>query len=128
MAAIMKIGIIIFGIIMLLAGFWFHSVKMLTVNFALYWTVLGAVFVLSGAVLPMQAWSRLSSVWQGILFLCLGGILFIGGFAVSVILSQLITQNRELAMQVALLMENREQMEMKLGEESKDYEKTAVGY
>lgn len=126
MAVIMKIGIIVFGLAMILAGFWFHSIKKLAVNFAVFWAGLGILLVLAGAALPMWIWGRLFFAWQGILFLCLGAVLFIGGFLASMILSRLTAQNRELAMQVALLTAEKERME--LGEVSEQYEKTAVGY
>lgn len=126
MAVIMKIGIIVFGLAMTLAGFWFHSIKKLAVNFAVFWAGLGILLVLAGAALPMWIWGRLFFAWQGILFLCLGAVLFIGGFLASMILSRLTAQNRELAMQVALLTAEKERME--LGEVSEQYEKTAVGY
>lgn len=128
MAMIMKIGIIILGIAMVLASFWFHSIKKLAVNFAVFWAGLGILLILAGAVLPMWIWGKLFFAWQGILFLLLGMILFIGGFLINMILSQLIAQNHELAMQMALLIEEKERLELELGEASEQYEKTAVGY
>ena len=128
MAVIMKIGIIVFGFAMILAGFLFHSRKKLAVNFAVFWAVLGILLALAGVVLPMWIWGRLFGTWQGIPFLCLGIILFIGGFLISMIMSRLIAQNRELAMQVALLLEEKERIELELGEVSERYEKAAVCY
>lgn len=128
MAVIMKIGIIVFGFAMILAGFWFHSRKKLAVNFAVFWAVLGILLALAGVVLPMWIWGRLFGTWRGIPFLCLGIILFIGGFLISMIMSRLIAQNRELAMQVALLLEEKERIELELGEVSERYEKAAVCY
>lgn len=127
MAVVMKIGSIVLGVVMILAGFWFHSIKRLTVNFAVCWAGLGTLLILVGAVLPMWLWGRLFAVWQGIPFLCLGLLLFIGGFLISIVLSQLITKNRELAMQVALLIAEKEQSGLEL-EASGRHEKTAVGY
>lgn len=128
MAAMMKAGIIVIGIVMILAGFLFHSLKKLTINFALFWVGLGVLLILTGVALPMWIWDRLFSVWQGIPFLCLCILFLTGGFAISVILSQLIVKNRELAMQVALLVGEKAQIELELGEASEQYEKTAVGY
>lgn len=128
MAVVMKTGLIVFGIVMILAGFWFHSIKKLTVNFAVCWAGLGVLLILAGAILPIWIWSRLFAAWQGIPFLCLGILLFIGGFLSSIIFSQLITKNRELAMQVALLIEEKGQIELKLEEVPGQHEKTAVGY
>ncbi len=128
MAVVMKTGTIVFGIVMILAGFWFHSIKKLTVNFAVCWSGLGTLQILAGAIVPTWMWGRLFVSWQGIPFLCLGVVLLIGGFLVSMALSQLIMKNRELAMQVALLMGEKEQMELELEEASEQHEKTAVGY
>ncbi|MCI9598097.1 MAG: hypothetical protein HFE75_12545 [Firmicutes bacterium] len=128
MAVVVKTGIIVFGIVMIAAGFWFHSIRKLAVNFAVCWAWLGALLALAGAILPTWVLSRMFGAWQGIPFLCLVGILSIGGFLGSMILSQLMMKNRELAMRVALLIEEREQMELELEEDSKQHEKTAVGY
>lgn len=128
MTIVMKAGIIVLGIVMIIAGFWFHSIKKLTVNFAVCWAELGVLLILAGAIAPMWIWSRMFGAWQGIPFLCLGIILLIGGFSGSLVLSQLITKNRELAMQVALLIAEREQTELELEEASEQHEKTAVGY
>lgn len=128
MAVVMKTGIIVFGAVMILAGFWFHSIKKLTVNFAVCWAGLGILLILTGAILPIWIWGRLFTAWEGIPFFCLGIVLFIGGFLSSIILSQLIKKNCELAMQVALLVEEKEQIELKLEEDSGQHEKTAVGY
>lgn len=128
MTIVMKTGIIVFGIVMILSGFWFHSIKKLTVNFAVCWTGLGTLLILAGAIVPMWIWNRMFGAWQGIPFLCLGIILLVGGFSGSMILSQLITKNRELAMQIALLIAEREQTELELEEASEQHEKNAVGY
>lgn len=128
MAVVMKTGIILFGAVMILACFWFHSINKLTVNFAVCWAVLGVLLILVGAILPMWIWNRLFAPWQGIPFLCLGMILLVGGFLGSIIFSQLIIKNRQLAMQMALLIGEQDQSELKLGEDLEQHEKTAVGY
>lgn len=128
MAIVMKTGIIVLGIVMILAGFWFHAIKKLAVNFAVCWAGLGVLLIVVGAVLPMWVWSRMFGAWQGIPFLCLGIVLLISGFLGSMTFSRLTMRNRELAMQVALLIAEREQMELELEEASEQHEKAAVGY
>lgn len=128
MVIVMKIGIIVLGTVMILAGFWFHSMKKLTVNFAVSWAGLGLLLIVLTAFVPMAVWSRMFSAWQGIPLLCMSLIVFAGGFLFSILISQLTMKNRELAMQVSLLIEEKEQMELKLEEALGQHEKAAVGY
>lgn len=128
MGVIMKIGMIVLGIVMISAGFLFHSIKKLTVNFAVGWAGLGLLFLLLAVITPLSVWSRMFAAWQGIPVLCITVVIFAGGFACSILFSQLIKKNRELAMQVSILMEETERMKLHAEEDLKQHEKAVVGY
>ena len=107
---IIRYGMVLGGVALILAGFWFHSLKKLTVNFAVAWEFLGLLLLLIGLVPALSAWTRLISTWTGLAFVCLGVVCLMGGFQFSLLLSQLMMKNQELAMQVSLLNQESERL------------------
>lgn len=128
MTLVVRSGIIILGIAAAFAGFWFHSIRKLTVNFGVIWSGLGILLIVLGVAFPDSLWRRMFPFWQGVPFLFLGILLLIGGFCFSIQVSKLLMKNREMAMRLSLLIEEKEQLKIKLEEISGQHEKNAVGY
>lgn len=115
-AYLVKYGMIAVGIVIILAGFWFHSIKRMTVNFSVVWEFLGLILVLIGAIPALSAWTKLISAGTGFALFCLGTICLMGGFQFSLLVSQLTMKNQELAIQVSLLNQENERILFELEE------------
>lgn len=115
-AGVVKYGMVIVGGLTILASFWFHSIKRLTVNFAVVWEFLGVILIVIGAVPVLSAWTRLISAGTGLALFCLGTVCLMGGFQFSLLVSQLTMKTQELAMQVSLLNQENERIMYELEE------------
>ncbi len=115
-AYLVKYGMIVVGIVIILAGFWFHSIKKMTVNFSVVWEFLGVILIIIGSVPVLSAWTRLISAGTGFALFCLGTICLMGGFQFSLLVSQLTMKNQELAIQVSLLNQENERILFELEE------------
>lgn len=107
---IIRIGLILGGAILLVYSFWMHSIKKITINFAVIWELLGMCLVLIGAIPVFSNWTRYMASGTGIAFFCVGSVLLFEAVQLSLTISQLTLKNRELAMQVALLNQENEQL------------------
>lgn len=111
---IIRIGLILGGAILIVYSFWMHSIKKITINFAVIWEILGVFLVLIGSIPILSSWTQFIAPGTGIAFFCVGSVLLFEAVQLSLTISQLTLKNRELAMQVALLNQENEQMMNKL--------------
>ena len=114
MADIIKYGIIFMGIAIMLSSFWFHSIKKMTSDLAVVWCLLGLVMVVVGLV------PALSAGWTGLALFGVGSACLWGAFQICLLISRLLTQNQELAMQVSLLLEENRRILAKLEEREEE--------
>lgn len=126
-AGIVRYGMIGVGILTIFATFWFHSIKKMSVNFAVVWELLGGILIVIGAVPVLSAWTRLISAGTGLALFVLGTVCFLGGFQFSLLVSQLTMKNQELAMQVSLLNQENERILYELEELRKEKNDEASG-
>ena len=113
---IIRIGLIAAGIILIVFGFWTHSIKKLAVNYAVIWGLLGIVMILVGAIPVLSEWTAMMAPGTGLAFFCVGALILFTEVQESLVLSQLNLKNRELAMQVSLLNQESERMMLELEE------------
>lgn len=121
-AGVIKYGMIAVGAVVILASFWFHSVKKMTSDLAVAWALLGAVLVIVGAVPVLSAWIQKISGWTGLALFCVGAVCLWGAFQLTLQISRLLMQNQELAMQISLLLQENERLLSKLKDEKADLE------
>ncbi len=121
-ASIIKYGMIAVGAVAILASFWSHAVKKMTLDFAVAWGLLGAVLILVGAVPPLSAWIMKISGWTGLALFCVGTVCLWGAFQITLQISRLHMRSQELAMQVSLLMAENQRLlqELKKGREGSE--------
>lgn len=113
---IIRIGLIAVGIILIVFGFWTHSIKKLAVNYAVIWGLLGIVMILVGAIPVLSEWTAMMAPGTGLAFFCEGALILFTEVQESLVISQLNLKNRELAMQVSLLNQESERMMLELEE------------
>ena len=111
---IIRIGLGVGGVILFLFGFWTHSFKKLAVNSAVIWGLLGIFMILMGAIPILSEWTHMLAPGTGLAFFCVGALILFTEVQNSLVISQLNMKNRELAMQVALLNQENEQIMNKL--------------
>lgn len=102
-ALVLRLIVIGIGIIMLSVDFLFYCRKRLIEKFSFAWGIFSVILILSGAVPKFNGWSRYLSMETGIFFIVLGLILIFLFYSVSLVVSDLVVKNQELAMQVSLL-------------------------
>lgn len=103
-----RIGFIVVGVVLIVFSFWTHCAKRLTVDYAVAWTLLGACLVLVGAIPALLEWLNDLGATAGWGLFCIGVLLLSAGMHESMVISQLVSKNKELAMQVALLNQENE--------------------
>ena len=103
-----KAGFIVIGAILIVFGFWSHSVKKLAVNYAVTWGLLGACMILMGLIPIFSTWTDKLGLGTALAFFCVGALFLVTEVQESIAISQLNQKNRELAMQVALLNQENE--------------------
>ena len=113
---IIRVGLIAAGIILIVFGFWTHSIKKLAVNYAVIWGLLGIVMILVGAIPVLSEWTAMMAPGTGLAFFCVGALILFTEVQESLVISQLNLKNRELAMQVSLLNQESERMMLELEE------------
>ncbi len=118
-ADIIKYGMIAAGIFIIISSFWFHSVRKLTVNLAVVWEILGAVLFATGIFPVFSSWTYHISTGTGLALFFVGAACLWGGFQFSLLVSRLVMKNRELAIQISLLVQEDEKI-MRLLEEMED--------
>lgn len=125
---IAKAGMIVSAVALLAASFYLHSLRKLTINFAVAWMLFSLALLAWGIFSPKSFWAGVFSSELAAPLLCLVIFSVIGGLAFSLMVSQLAARNRELAMRVSLLLEENQQMSSVIEEVGRKYEKSASGY
>lgn len=129
-ADIIKYGMIGAGIFIITFSFWYHSVRKLTVNLAVVWGILSVILIMAGVFPVLSSWRHHISTGTGVVLCFMGAICLWGGFQFSLLVSHLTMKNRELAMQVSLLIQENEKIQEQLeelGDRMGEYEeKTSV--
>lgn len=116
------------GIFIMFSSFWYHSVRKLTVNLAVVWEILSVILIVTGALPVLSSWTYHLSTGTGVVMFFLGAVCLWGGFQFSILVSHLAMKNRELAMQVSLLMQEDAEMTKRLEaleEQVREYEEKA---
>lgn len=103
-----RIGFMVIGAALVAFSFWKHCAKKLTVDSAVAWSLLGVCLILMGAVPALSEWINGLGPAAGWGLFCVGALLLAAGVHESMVISQLISENRELAMQVAMLNQENE--------------------
>lgn len=97
------------GLFVVLASFHSHASKHMNSDLATVWCLIGIVIMVIGAVPPLSRWLEKISGWTGAALFCVGAVCLWAAFRICRILSHLVTQNQELAMQVSLLLGAQQQ-------------------
>ena len=92
------------GLLLVYSSFRAHAAKKMTSDLATAWCLVGIVLLVVGVVPPLSRWLDLISGWTGIALFCVGAVCLWAAFRICLILSRLVTQNQELAMQGSLLL------------------------
>lgn len=121
---IIRIGLILVGIIIMALSFWMNSYKKITVNFAVVWEILGALLILIGIFPVFSDWTRRVSSGTGLAFFCVGIVFLFEEIRTSMLISQLVMKNQEMAMQVSLLNQENEYIMNELERLSKTVEES----
>lgn len=126
-AGFLRYGVIVVGLALAAASFWTHASKRMNSDLSVAWCLLGVALVAMGIVPALCAWMYLISLWTGLVLFVIGAVFLCGIFKLSTLISQVQTQNKELAMQISLLlqenrwlrkqMEEMEEMEDGMGED-----------
>ncbi len=109
-ALVLRLIVIGIGIIMLSVDFLLYCRKRLIESFSFAWGIFSIIIILSGVVPKFNGWSRHLSLETGIFFIVLGLILIWIFYSISLVVSELVVKNQELAMQVSLLNCEAEKM------------------
>lgn len=109
-SGMLRIGIVIMGAVLVILSFWKHSVKKLTVDYAVIWELLGALMILVGTVPVFSGWTRMLSPEMRLVVFCLSALILIEEIRSSLTVSQLTFKNREMAMHLALLNQESERV------------------
>lgn len=115
-AAIVRIGIIATGFLIMGLTFYLHAVKKLTVNLAVAWEGIGIGLVLVGAIPVLSSWCYLIGEGTVVAMFLVGAVAVWSGYELSVQISSLSLKTQELAMQVSLLNQENERMLKALSE------------
>ncbi len=85
----MDVKILTVGIAIILASAILRAARKLTVDFAAFWGIAGMLFMIIGLVFPLSDWT---------------GVLFLGGFIVSLWISKVLIRKQELVIRTSLLL------------------------
>lgn len=103
-----RIGFVVLGVVLVAFTFWTHCAKRLTVDYAVAWSLMGALLVIIGVIPVFSEWLNIVRPHVQWELLCAGALLLAGGMHVSIVLSKLISKNKELSMQISLLNQENE--------------------
>ncbi len=102
--------------------------RKLTVNLAVVWEILSVILIAIGIFPKLSSWAYHLSSGTGMVLFFIGAVCLWGGFQFSLLVSHLAMKNRELAMQVSLLIQENEKLEEQfeeLEDRMKEYEEKA---
>ena len=106
----LRLFMIAVGLILLSAAIISLARKHMTEAFCIVWSIVAVLFICAGLVLRPTQWNRYLS-WGGLLLVLLGIVLLLAGaFFISLSISRLTRQVKELAIQVSLLNQENEML------------------
>ena len=105
---IIRIGLVLVGVVIMALSFWMNSYKKITVNFAVVWEILGVLLILIGIIPVFSEWTQWVSSGTGLAFFCVGIVFLFEEIRTSMLISQLVMKNQEMAMQISLLNQENE--------------------
>ena len=100
--------------------------RKMTEPFCLSWGMIAVIIILAGCLLRPAGWNQYISYTGMVLLLLLGFCALYGAYFVSCRVSELMRKNNELAIQVSLLNEEREELEKKIEELAKKMESITI--
>lgn len=115
-AVLLRIIIFAMGIILLMASVYSLSRRRMTEPFCLAWGFVALMLIVAGLLLKPTEWRRYISGSTMTIVLLVGFCVGWGAFFISTKVSELMRKNLELAMQVTLLNQEREEIRSKLEE------------
>ena len=129
---LIRLGVILVGLILAIASFWSHAAKKMNSDLAVAWCILGVSLVIMGAVPVFSAWLGMISFWTAVALFGVGTVTLGGAFELCLLISRALTQNKELAMQISLLLRENRALRDKMDELEKceaqnDEENTLCG-
>ena len=114
--ALIRLGVILVGLALAVCSFGSHAAKKMNSDLAVAWCILGVSLVIMGAVPALSAWLELVSFWTAVALFGVGTAGLGGAFELSVLISRALTQNKELAMQISLLLQENQQLRDKINQ------------
>lgn len=109
-STVVRIGLICLGLALIVLSIRLNSVKKILINHAVIWSIVGLALILTGALPVLSSWTALLAPGTVVVFFAVALLLLITELRNSIALSQLTLKNRELAMHVALLNQEYEQL------------------
>ncbi|MBO5458986.1 MAG: DUF2304 domain-containing protein [Lachnospira sp.] len=106
----LRIIMVVIGILVVVFDFIAYSHKKVTDNIGLGWLAVAAAIILCSVVPGISSWSEVLCAKEYMVFLIFFIILLIAFYKLSMLVSQLLKRNQELAMQVSLLNQENEQI------------------
>lgn len=113
---ILRLVVVLAGVFFLCLDFLAFCYRKMTESIGLGWGCFAVLMILSGALPGVSSWSEVMEGKNYIAIFIMGFFLLLGGFALSVSISQLTRKNQELAMQVSLLNQENEMILNQLAE------------
>ena len=100
--------------------------RKMTEPFCLSWGMIAVIIILAGCLLRPAGWNQYIRYTGMVLLLLIGFCALYGAYFVSCRVSELMRKNNELAIQVSLLNEEREELEKKIEELAKKMESITI--
>lgn len=94
------------GISVMLYSFWLLAVKKMTADLAVVWEIAGVILTVTGSVYRMAGWEIQEK--QEIPVLCIGTVSLFFCYQFSLLVSRLMMRNQELAIEVSLLLQEKD--------------------
>ena len=106
------------GLFIIVSAFLIYTLHRLILKIAMYWNLFGAVLIVLGLLPIWKDWMSAIPLSSYAVFVFIGYLMILGLFYLSSRISRNIIQTREMAMHIALLnQENEEILEYLVGEE-----------
>lgn len=115
-SAVVRIGMIAVGAVIIAVSGKLNADKKILVNYAVIWGLAGVLLILTGIIPALSSWTGLLAPGTVAVFFGAGILVLIALFQNSLAISQIALKNRELAMHVALLNQECEQLIKKVEE------------
>lgn len=124
---VLRIIMIVLGMVLLWITLSSLSKRKMTEPFCLTWGLISLIIIFAGVLLRPAEWNRYISNTGLLLVLMIGFCVVYGAYFMSSRVSELMRKNMELAMQVSLLNEEKEEILQKLSELSEKMEQGRCG-